>query len=382
MNFDDLPIQAPTSDKKIRENLEFAAKYKESSDQLIIKRQRILAISATPIMALFTFLDRIIYPAKADLFFILRLIECTIFAIIYGVSYLPKASKYATLLSNTFVMSAVLTVLAFIYLTDGAQSQYYQGINIIITALLFANSFNYVNNLLMCVAFFSLYTIVAIKSPAGWSTMGYFYGSFFMAGNSILVVILTSLYESQYRQTFLTNIQLKKLYDKADELSKIDDLTKIYNRRHFMQLLEEKMEHCRVAKSTFFLVFFDIDYFKKVNDAYGHLFGDMVLKAVVDRIRSKIRITNLMGRYGGDEFIFFLDLTNSERFLERVKPIQMAVQDLSLLHQGKKVPISVSFGGVKVSPGRFRNITEVTDAADQALLEVKKTQRGEIRLVE
>ena len=372
----------PVSEKTIKANFELAAEYRESINQLVLGRFRIVAPLTMPLIVLFTFLDRIVYPSQAALFLEIRLLCCAILIVFYALSFHSKMRKHAISLINASLLILVLTMLAFIYLTEGAQSRYYQGINLAIMAMLLVNSFYYWNSIVMFVVFFLLYTFVSIASPAGWNTMGYLFGSFFMISNSILVVIMTWLYERQYRQTFNTNIKLKKLFSQADELSKIDDLTKIYNRRHFMQLLEEKMERSRISQTTFFVVFFDVDHFKEVNDTHGHVFGDTVLKTVVDRVRSKIRITNLVGRYGGDEFMFFLDLSDSESFFDRVRPIQQVMKDISLTHQGKKVSISVSFGGVKVKPGRFRNVTEITDAADRAMLEVKKTQRGGVRLVE
>lgn len=362
--------------------MELSAEYQKGINTLILSNLRIVILLTAPLIVIFTFLDRVVYPDHISSFFKIRLINCVFLTAMYGLSFLPSIRKRAEMLANVSALSAAITVLVLIYLSDGAQSLYYQGVNLAIMALVLVNSFNYRNNLLMCALVFALYTLTVILCPAPWNMAGYFFGSFFIVSNSIMITILTALYEYQYRQTFLTNVQLKKLYDQADELSKMDDLTKVYNRRHFMQLLEEKMERSRLAQSTFFVVFFDVDKFKTVNDTYGHLFGDTVLKTVVERVRSKIRCTNLMGRYGGDEFIFFLDLADAETFMERIKPVQLAVKNISIPHNGGNVAVSVSFGCVKVSPGRFKNVTEVTDAADQALLEVKKTQRGEIRLVE
>ncbi len=372
----------PVSEKTIKANFELAAEYRESINRLVLNRFRIVLPLISPLMILFTFLDRVVYPAQVGIFLKIRFVSFLVMLSLYALSFHSELRKRAIFLTNICTLSIVLTILAFIYLTEGAQSRYYQGINLSIMALLLWNSFYYWNSILMCALFFLLYTFVAIVSPAGWNTLGYAFGSFFIGSQSILMIIMTWLYENQYRQTFITNVRLKKLFDQADELSKIDDLTKIYNRRHFMQLLEEKMERSRIAQATFFVVFFDIDHFKKVNDTYGHLFGDTVLKTVVDRVRSKIRITNLIGRYGGDEFMFFLDLASSESFFDRIEPIQRSLNNFSLRHKGNDVVISVSFGGVKVKPGHFQNVTDITDAADQALLEVKKTQRGGIRLVE
>ena len=372
----------PVSEKTIKANLELAAEYRESINRLVLNRFRIVLPLISPLMILFTFLDRVVYPSQAVLFLKIRFISFLVMLSLYALSFHSEVRKRAIFLTNACALSIVLTILVFIYLTEGAQSSYYQGINLSIMALLLWNSFYYWNSILMCALFFILYTFVSIVSPAGWNTLGYSFGSFFIGAQSILMVIMTWLYENQYRQTFITNVRLRKLFNQADELSKIDDLTKIYNRRYFMQLLEEKMERSHISKTTFFVVFFDIDNFKKVNDAHGHLFGDTVLKTVVDRVRSKIRITNLIGRYGGDEFMFFLDLANSESFFDRIEPIQQSLKDFSLAHKGNNVAISVSFGGVKVKPGRFQNVTDITDAADQALLEVKKKQRGGIRLVE
>jgi len=175
---------------------------------------------------------------------------------------------------------------------------------------------------------------------------------------------------------------LTDLYSQADKLSKTDTLTEINNRRHFFEMLNKKMQYCEVAKTSFYLVIFDVDHFKEINDSYGHTLGDMVLVKVVEVVKSNVRSNDFIGRYGGDEFIICLDFPNKEGILNRLTKIRDGVKALSLLHDGKKVPVSVSIGAAKFIPGTNMTEKNLIEKADFELFNVKKTTRGEISVNE
>jgi len=172
------------------------------------------------------------------------------------------------------------------------------------------------------------------------------------------------------------------LYSQADKLSKTDTLTEINNRRHFFEMLYKKMQNCEAAKTCFYLVIFDVDHFKEINDSYGHTLGDRVLVKVVEVVKSNIRSNDFIGRYGGDEFIICLDFPNKEGILNRLTKIRDDVKALSLTHDGKEVSISVSIGAAKFIPGTSMTEKNLIEKADFELFNVKKTTRGEISVNE
>lgn len=95
----------------------------------------------------------------------------------------------------------------------------------------------------------------------------------------------------------------KKQDDKIKELAEIDELTKVYNRRMFLEFLGLELKKARRYSRPFSVVMFDIDHFKKINDDFGHHAGDGVLQCVVDTARAAARDTDILARYGGEEFM-------------------------------------------------------------------------------
>ena len=186
----------------------------------------------------------------------------------------------------------------------------------------------------------------------------------------------------QNEQLRETKEKLTNLYDQADKLSKTDTLTEINNRRNFLEMLNKKMQDCEVAKTSFYLVIFDVDHFKEINDTYGHIFGDKVLVDAIKVVKNNTRSNDFIGRYGGDEFIICLDFPNKEGILPRLIKIQDDVKALSLTHNEKRVSVSISIGAAKFIPGT--NITEekLIEKTDFALYKVKKNIRGEINVNE
>ena len=186
----------------------------------------------------------------------------------------------------------------------------------------------------------------------------------------------------QNEQLRQTKEELTNLYDQADKLSKTDTLTEINNRRHFLEMLNKKMQDCEIAKTSFYLVIFDVDHFKEINDSYGHIFGDRVLVKVIGVVKSNVRSNDFIGRYGGDEFIICLDFHNKEGILSRLTKIRDGVRSLAITYEGKRVPISVSIGAAKFIPGTNMNEEKLIEKADIGLFNVKKTTRGEISVNE
>ncbi len=120
-------------------------------------------------------------------------------------------------------------------------------------------------------------------------------------------------------------IQRTQLLDKArrlEELATADPLTELHNRRHFFELGDAEFARARRYRRPLAAMMFDIDDFKKVNDRHGHLVGDQVLRTVARRCRESLREPNLIGRYGGDEFVVLLlecGLLEAERVAERLR---------------------------------------------------------------
>lgn len=172
--------------------------------------------------------------------------------------------------------------------------------------------------------------------------------------------------------------KLQALYKDAEEMSRTDDLTKLNNRRHFFEILRSKIATAEVSKQVFYLVIFDVDNFKKINDKYGHLFGDEVIASVAQAAKQNTRPSDQLGRYGGDEFIITFDQTENMEIVKNVTRISNAIRALPLSANNEPVKLTASFGVAKFEPGMNLDEKKLIEVADKELLNVKRTQRGAI----
>lgn len=171
------------------------------------------------------------------------------------------------------------------------------------------------------------------------------------------------------------NTELVKLNLKATRDAQMDFLTKLANRRHIDDVLSSLGQEA--TDTTLGILFLDVDFFKHVNDTYGHDAGDAALRGVADVIRNALRNTDMAGRFGGDEFIAILPGADThivaavgERIIERVR----ADSSLAALH------VTLSIGGASVPVGS--NIQALLKSADAALYEAKEAGRDRLVIAE
>ncbi len=188
----------------------------------------------------------------------------------------------------------------------------------------------------------------------------------------------------QFSQQIALAIDNARLFEKVQELSNYDDLTGLALRRFFKENLAQEVYRSKRFNLMFSIILLDIDHFKKINDTYGHLFGDEALKAVSNVIKSSLRQTDIPCRYGGDEMVILLPRTSGEearhisaRLLKKVKEIEIP----SNLSGGKVVKLTIS-QGIAVYPTDSEDVNELFKCADEALYHVKQGGRGFYTLYE
>ncbi len=181
-----------------------------------------------------------------------------------------------------------------------------------------------------------------------------------------------------------SNMQMQ-IISKFDELSKaqelihIDDVTGLYNQRKLYKDLQGLVEKFNLEGDHFSVLFIDIDHFKRVNDNYGHLIGTKLLEAIAFDIKSMLRDTDIMYRYGGDEFVVILPGAGAgsgkmvgERLLQKVKNKNY---DFTLSEKVTLIKLSVSIG-VAEFPMDAKTSEDVLVIADRMMYEAKESGRG------
>ena len=155
-----------------------------------------------------------------------------------------------------------------------------------------------------------------------------------------------------------------------------DHLTGALSRQAFDIRLQEEMERARLYQYYLSLVFLDLDHFKSVNDTYGHARGDEVLVAFVERVKAKLRTTDLLFRFGGDEFVLILQGVDQSRGPALV---QQLLDDVSAMQIPGDPPLRITFSaGVAYFPADGDTAGRLLEAADQRVYDAKRAGRGRV----
>lgn len=174
-----------------------------------------------------------------------------------------------------------------------------------------------------------------------------------------------------------------RLYEDAKRMAITDGLTRIYNHRFFQELFEKEFKRASRYNTSFSLIMLDIDFFKRLNDTYGHLFGDEILKEMAALVKGCLRTMDILARYGGEEFAILLPETDLESAVQTAERIRMAVEnhDFAGAH-GKGVKVTVSQGVTAYPSPGIEKRSDIVAKADAALYEAKKEGRNCVRYKE
>jgi two-component system cell cycle response regulator len=177
---------------------------------------------------------------------------------------------------------------------------------------------------------------------------------------------------------FLTGGNIENAYhEEIYRLTTVDGLTQIFNKRYFMDTIEREIARAHRYRRSLSLVMFDIDHFKKVNDGFGHLAGDYVLKHLAQTVRSKIRREDCFARYGGEEFAIVLpeiDNANAVPFAEKIRQI---VEKTEFKFENTRIPVTISMG-VATIDDEPTDVAALIKRADERLYEAKASGRNRV----
>jgi two-component system cell cycle response regulator len=177
---------------------------------------------------------------------------------------------------------------------------------------------------------------------------------------------------------FIASNNIEAAYhDEIYRMTTVDGLTQVFNRRYFEDAIEREFSRSRRYARPLSLVLIDIDHFKKINDRYGHLAGDAVLKEVASTIRSRTRWEDVLARYGGEEFALLLpeiDLKGAAHLAEKVRKL---VEKHTFTFDGETIPVTLSAGAATVLKKGEQSV-ELIRRSDEKLYEAKSSGRNRV----
>lgn len=170
------------------------------------------------------------------------------------------------------------------------------------------------------------------------------------------------------------NIRLQEAYERLGVLARTDPLTGLLNRREVLERMEYEMVKHERNKRPFSIIIGDIDFFKQVNDTYGHQFGDQVLISIAELLRQSCRKQDSVSRWGGEEFLLLLPDTDEQGSAVLAEKLRLAVQQTAFQCGGADVKVTITFGVSSFKP--LQSVDDLISGADRALYQGKKEGRN------
>lgn len=170
-----------------------------------------------------------------------------------------------------------------------------------------------------------------------------------------------------------------QLIHELENLATTDSLTRLHNRRHFLERAEAEFERSRRYQRPLSIFLLDADHFKNINDNYGHEMGDQALRLLASICRQNLRQLDVIGRYGGEEFVAFLPETSMAKAMEVAERLRAGVEGIKLGVAGGEVQLTVSIG-VATATAQTDSIAALINEADRALYEAKRAGRNKVVL--
>ncbi len=196
-----------------------------------------------------------------------------------------------------------------------------------------------------------------------------------------VIVIHQDITERKQAEQMLQeiNLVLQTTLEREKELARTDPLTGINNRRHLFEIAEHEFEVAARYQQPLAVMMYDIDHFKKVNDTFNHAIGDLFLQRITQIVRDELRSADVIGRYGGEEFIVILPMTNAQQAFQLAERIRMNVEELSIETAKGNAAATLSIGIVELhmhGAESVETVEEIFRLADEAMYAAKQTGRN------
>ncbi|MCX5804561.1 MAG: diguanylate cyclase [Proteobacteria bacterium] len=167
-----------------------------------------------------------------------------------------------------------------------------------------------------------------------------------------------------------------RLFNEIKDLSIYDGLTGVYNHAFIVNALEDEIERSTRYGSQLTIALFDIDDFKKVNDTFGHLAGDYVLKRVAEILKNGLRVIDMVGRYGGEEFLVIMPETFLVQGVKVSERLRKDIENENFLYEDKSIKITISGGAAPFSQGL--DVNKIITIVDENMYKSKNTGKNRV----
>jgi len=184
-----------------------------------------------------------------------------------------------------------------------------------------------------------------------------------IGSNTVLKFSIQDELEEQYQRS---------IYESATR----DGLTRVYNKKYFLETVRKEFSYCLRHRVPLSLVLFDVDHFKKINDAYGHPAGDYVLTRIAQRVSDTVRTEDLLARYGGEEFALMLRESAEDQALACAERCRHAVDKADFVFGGTPIKVTISLGVATLLDSDFSQPEDLIAAADKYLYRAKRAGRN------
>jgi diguanylate cyclase (GGDEF)-like protein len=177
---------------------------------------------------------------------------------------------------------------------------------------------------------------------------------------------------------YLAGSDVESLYhEEIYRMTIVDGLTQVHNKRFLLEALEKEIARARRYDRPLAILMFDIDHFKQINDSYGHLAGDQVLKDLAAIVTGRIRREEIVGRYGGEEFLIVLPETDAKGAAELAEQVRKLVETTEFVFDKERIPVTVSIG-VGGLASRNIDVNGFIKMADENLYRAKREGRNRV----
>ncbi len=182
-------------------------------------------------------------------------------------------------------------------------------------------------------------------------------------GDTIFKFLSGSDMEAQYHETIY-------------KMTIVDGLTGVNNKRFLLETMEREIPRARRHQRPLTFVMFDIDHFKHINDTYGHLAGDYVLKELAQLVKARLRPDDVLGRYGGEEFAIILPETDCPGGVSIAEELRKLIEGHAFMFEQERIQVTVSFGAAQIEEGW--DVLKFIKAADEKLYAAKREGRNRV----